>query len=348
MVPTPTGYTHEGGRRYLAEALFTAHAVDIRCPACIGNPTRAGFIKDAAGKSTKDGLNRRQWRCQRTNGRAAAGKDCPRVSCTQYIEIARKTLSTIEFEGVGSALLTQSTLTATEKVFIRSYLNPSHAEGPSLKRKVEGEEGVDVGVRKFPRQESLPLLDLPPSEELINPDLAGVVQQECLDRERGEEGDRRLEGRGEGIGPPLALTQPSQGSPGWTTLELVEVIATQVAQILPRLAGIEDATDILLLLTSYVNAIEVTVQQLVETVKVREAETVESSPKSSIVIPETPQGSEPSSGTAPSSITEGSVEELVGIFRTSPSASARTESRRRAKALGWGKAFQKALQNRRG
>lgn len=98
MTISPPPLAPEGGRLYLAEALFAAYPYTIRCPSCVGNEGRPGFIKDSAGKSTKDGLNRRQWRCQRSNGRGVDGSArCGRTSCTEYINLARGVLSAQQF-----------------------------------------------------------------------------------------------------------------------------------------------------------------------------------------------------------------------------------------------------------
>jgi hypothetical protein len=62
-------FTLEGGKYFLAEALFREYRFTIRCPYCQGSPGKAGFIHDQAGKSTHDGRPRRQFACQRTASR---------------------------------------------------------------------------------------------------------------------------------------------------------------------------------------------------------------------------------------------------------------------------------------
>ena len=96
MPPSPTSkFAQEGGKLYLAEALFDRFKLEIRCPRCPGNPSRPGFIKDEAGKGA-DGRPRRQWACQRSNSRSSLSY-CPRVSCTEYIELARQQVDQDDF-----------------------------------------------------------------------------------------------------------------------------------------------------------------------------------------------------------------------------------------------------------
>jgi hypothetical protein len=91
--------TPEGGKFQLAKALFDTFKYKIRCARCAGNPTRQGFTPDNAGKGTKDGLTRRMWACQRSNGRKETNR-CGRVTCTEYIELARAQLSHAQFTSV--------------------------------------------------------------------------------------------------------------------------------------------------------------------------------------------------------------------------------------------------------
>lgn len=96
MPSSPTSkFAQEGGKLYLAEALFDRFKLEIRCPRCLGNPSRPGFIKDEAGKGA-DGRPRRQWACQRSNSRSSLSY-CPRVSCTEYIELARQQVDQDDF-----------------------------------------------------------------------------------------------------------------------------------------------------------------------------------------------------------------------------------------------------------
>lgn len=94
-----TRFILEGGRYYLATALFDAYRFRIRCEICKGNDQQPGFIKDQAGKAGSQGQARRQWACQRSNGPRVTSK-CPRVSCTEYIELAQRQLTPQEFRQV--------------------------------------------------------------------------------------------------------------------------------------------------------------------------------------------------------------------------------------------------------
>ena len=85
------GFSIEGGKLYLAESLFATWKLKIRCPNCVGNCLKPGFIKDEAGKGSKDGQSRRQWACQRSNGKGATTK-CPRATCTDFIALATQQL----------------------------------------------------------------------------------------------------------------------------------------------------------------------------------------------------------------------------------------------------------------
>jgi hypothetical protein len=89
-MPSP-GFSIEGGKLHLAESLFATWRFKIRCPNCVGNRLKPGFIKDEAGKGSKDGQSRRQWACQRSNGKGVTTK-CPRASCTDFIALATQQL----------------------------------------------------------------------------------------------------------------------------------------------------------------------------------------------------------------------------------------------------------------
>jgi hypothetical protein len=97
--PHPPHFVLEGGKFHFAEALFNSFKFKIRCPYCIGNHLKPGFIKDEAGKGGKDGQSRRMWRCQRSNSRTATGP-CSRATCTEYISLARKQLDQTQFAEV--------------------------------------------------------------------------------------------------------------------------------------------------------------------------------------------------------------------------------------------------------
>lgn len=92
-------FAEEGGKLHLAEALFFRHKFQIRCPKCVGNPNRPGFIKDEAGKGDKEGRPRRQWACQRSNSKGSLYR-CPRISCGEYINLARQDLDQQQFQKV--------------------------------------------------------------------------------------------------------------------------------------------------------------------------------------------------------------------------------------------------------
>jgi hypothetical protein len=84
--PPHSHFAIEGGKFFLAEALFHSFKYNIRCSHCVGNRSQPGFIKDQGGK-VGNNQARRQWACQRSNGRGITSK-CPRASCTEYIDLA--------------------------------------------------------------------------------------------------------------------------------------------------------------------------------------------------------------------------------------------------------------------
>jgi hypothetical protein len=74
----------------------------IRCPDCApANLNKPGFIKDQGGKYDSEGRARRLWGCQRSNSRAAK-QNCRRITCTEFIDLARQQLEEGEF---GDALV---------------------------------------------------------------------------------------------------------------------------------------------------------------------------------------------------------------------------------------------------
>lgn len=125
-------FTSEGGKYLLAEALFSQHRYQIRCPTCQGTAQAPGFIKDQAGKSTKDGLNRRMWKCQQSNGRNST-TSCPRQTCTQFIHEARQTLDASQFQPVVRQVLQQAPHPGDVEA-LRTYLSPPPPALP-VKRK---------------------------------------------------------------------------------------------------------------------------------------------------------------------------------------------------------------------
>lgn len=90
-------YTIEGGKRYLAEELHESFS--LYCPAC----TNQGFIRDQAGKSTKDGLKRLQFKCKWSNSvqcRQTTLESCPRLSVSRLIDVAKGQLGDQQFRNV--------------------------------------------------------------------------------------------------------------------------------------------------------------------------------------------------------------------------------------------------------
>jgi hypothetical protein len=98
---SPSRFTIERGKFFLAEALFSQHKYAIRCPGCRGNPAKPGFIKDEAGSAGGQGKARRQWSCQRSNGKGITSP-CSRASCTKYIEFAQQQLEPAQFNRIVS------------------------------------------------------------------------------------------------------------------------------------------------------------------------------------------------------------------------------------------------------
>ncbi|KAL8678299.1 MAG: hypothetical protein Q9224_007127 [Gallowayella concinna] len=117
----PASFTPEGGKFRLAETLFNIHKFSIPCPSCPTVQGKPGFIKDQAGKSGKDGLNRRMWKCQRSNIKHAR-TSCSRITCTEYIDLARRSLSGDCFSTVIQAILRED-LPSVESQLIRSYID---------------------------------------------------------------------------------------------------------------------------------------------------------------------------------------------------------------------------------
>ncbi|KAL8684403.1 MAG: hypothetical protein Q9224_006374 [Gallowayella concinna] len=127
MTLNSAGFTPEGGKFHLAEALFDAHKYSIPCPSCPTVRGKPGFIKDQAGRSPKDGLSRRMWKCQHSNARGSA-VDCPRKTCTEYINLARRKLDGDRFIAVVRTLLRRELPPAYSQL-VGSYLG-SHVVVP--------------------------------------------------------------------------------------------------------------------------------------------------------------------------------------------------------------------------
>ena len=118
---TQDGFSPEGGKLYLAEALFSQWRFNIRCPHCIGNAGQPGFIRDQGGKAPTDGLKRRQWACQRSNGRGI-GKKCPRAACSAYISLAQTQLNTDAFAETLRGVCMKYDPSMDEHMALQAYL----------------------------------------------------------------------------------------------------------------------------------------------------------------------------------------------------------------------------------
>lgn len=113
-VPAMPEYAPEGGKLELATKLFETCRYRIRCPRCAGNRSKPGYIRGTAG-STVDGLPRRYWDCQYSNGRGAKRK-CKSVPCSEFIELAKEQLPPSVFEGVAQAVLRTVPLAFREQI----------------------------------------------------------------------------------------------------------------------------------------------------------------------------------------------------------------------------------------
>lgn len=112
----------EGGKYYLADALFKKFKFRIRCLDCAPvNLNEPGFIKDQGGKSDSEGRVRRLWGCQRSNSRAARQK-CRRTTCTEFIDLARQQLEEGEFGDVLVAVCEEYPPEQEEYAGLKGYL----------------------------------------------------------------------------------------------------------------------------------------------------------------------------------------------------------------------------------
>lgn len=121
-----SSFWKEGGKLYLAEALFNKHKHQIRCPNCPGNRFKQGFIKDEGGKSPLEGQPRRLWSCQRSNGRGMTQR-CPRVSCTNYIDLAIQQLDAQSFQAVVAHVCRQHAPSDPEHAHLQAYQTTSQS-----------------------------------------------------------------------------------------------------------------------------------------------------------------------------------------------------------------------------
>jgi len=93
-------YAIEGGKLYLAEALFSQYKYIIRCPSCPGVPGKPGFNLDSAGKPDASGLRRRAWSCTWSNSskaRRSGQHKCRRLQVSDFITLAKNSLEESDF-----------------------------------------------------------------------------------------------------------------------------------------------------------------------------------------------------------------------------------------------------------
>jgi hypothetical protein len=119
----------EGGKFFLADALFYSFKYRIRCPHCAGNLDKPGFIKDQAGKACNSGQARRQWACQQSNGKGITSK-CPRASCTEYINLAIDQLDSTQVHSVIAQVCHQYPPHQAEYAHLQAY-QPESVTSPA-------------------------------------------------------------------------------------------------------------------------------------------------------------------------------------------------------------------------
>lgn len=118
-------YAVEGGKLYLAEALFSEFKYIIRCPRCVGIPGKPGFNLDSAGKSDILGLPRRAWACTWSNSskaRRTGQPRCQRVQVNDLIHLAREAVPKSAFEAVVDRVCQRPTLDEEQRSVLRSYI----------------------------------------------------------------------------------------------------------------------------------------------------------------------------------------------------------------------------------
>lgn len=153
----PPHFVIEGGKFHFAEALFNSFKFKIRCPHCIGNHLKPGFIKDEAGKGGKDGQSRRMWRCQRSNSRTATGS-CSRATCTEYISLAKKHLDQTQFADVLQRVCQSFPPERAEFASLQGYSNPESSLPATLTTPTSNLASQTL-PKKRKAEEDLPFLD---------------------------------------------------------------------------------------------------------------------------------------------------------------------------------------------
>ena len=126
----PLRFTPEGGKLYLAESLFLRYNGLIYCPRCPPHSTRLGFSKDQAGREA-GGLPHRYWRCKRSNRpKEQAGCRPEKVSCTEYIDIARSCLSPDKFNSAVEAVCSNVDPFGHDHAGLRRYMSTTDTQPP--------------------------------------------------------------------------------------------------------------------------------------------------------------------------------------------------------------------------
>lgn len=148
----------EGGKYHLANALHNAFKFKIRCPDCVGNPLKPGFNKDEAGKGGKDGQARRQWACQYSSARSTSIANCSRVSCTEYIELARKQLNPTQFADVLERVCQRFPPEQEQYAALQGYSNASISQ-PTTHPTPASSLASQSLPKKRKAEEELPFLD---------------------------------------------------------------------------------------------------------------------------------------------------------------------------------------------
>lgn len=117
--------TSEGGKLWLAEAIFSRYKYSIPCATCIADVRgdRQGFVKDSAGNKTKSGLRHRYWRCQRSQSSSETGSRCPKLTTTAFLQRARVFLSREQYmRAARDAIAFSNDKGEDESIWLRSAL----------------------------------------------------------------------------------------------------------------------------------------------------------------------------------------------------------------------------------
>lgn len=116
----------EGGKLFLALALFHAFKYKIRCKNCPGNPAAPAFILDEAGSCGKDGKARRQFKCQLSNSKKfKVVYRCPQALYTKYINFAMQQLAPTEFAQIVQNTCQEFSPDQEEYATLQAYKNPN-------------------------------------------------------------------------------------------------------------------------------------------------------------------------------------------------------------------------------